>query len=631
MIIYNETSSRFINHVLERNIGNVLLTNIQEKMNRSVSPSELLSWTNSLPQMAKILRDAELKENTHVLLEYKLPSTEKRIDFMITGEDNKGQQNAVIVELKQWQRSKIANGDGIVKTFLGKRERETVHPSYQSLSYKRYLENFNEALYQDSSINLSSCAYLHNYIPTRNRAEEPLLNKRYETYVEQSPIYFQFDDKQLMQMIKDCVSEGKGTEIAKQIEEGKIKPSKRLVEAVNSLFEGNEEFILLDEQKVAYEKVLSIYRSLDLATDEKHTILIKGGPGTGKSVIGLNLMNFLLGENATIEYITPNQAFREILRKKLIGTSEFVEIRSLFKGSASYVETPNNYFNVLVCDEAHRLKNQGHMKKKIEGENQATQIIRSSRLSVFFIDDEQVISNKEIGRFDLLKEEALKQNSIVHVVELHSQFRCGGSGNYLDWLSDILYEQHQDVLLDRDFDFQLVDSPQELVDKIVHEKNGRLLAGYAWGWITKPVNGQLSKDVVIEAHDFAMPWNDPNRIDWAIHPECSLQIGCIHTVQGLEMEYVGVIIGNDLSFNPETNAIEVKREHYKDKGARPAKPKGKYEVDPLDKLVRNTYKTLMTRGMKGCYVFCCDKELAKHFKQKMQSYNITRIDEEIKY
>jgi len=617
MIIYNETSSRFIDHVLEQNIESVLSEKVKEKMNKSVSPSELLSWTNSLPQMAKILRDADLKEDTHVLLEYKLPSTEKRIDFFIAGEDAKGKQNAVIVELKQWSKAKVAEGDGIVNTFLGKRVRETVHPSYQALSYKRYLESFNEALYQDSSINLSSCAYLHNYIPVRNRAEEPLLNERYASYVEQSPIYFQFDDQILMKMIKEAVSEGKGTEIAKKIEEGKIKPSKKLVEAVNSLFEGNEEFILLDEQKVAYEKVLSIYRSLDLASDEKHTILIKGGPGTGKSVIGLNLMNFLLGEAATIEYITPNQSFREILRKKLIGRSGFVEIRNLFKGSASYVETPNNYFNVLVCDEAHRLKNQGHMKKKVEGENQATQIIRSSRLSVFFIDDEQVISNKDIGRFDVLKEEAEKQNSTVHVVELDSQFRCAGSGNYLEWLNDLLYEECKDIQLEGDFDFQVIGSPQELLEKIVHVKDGRLLAGYAWDWIKTPVNGKLSKDVVIEEHNFAMPWNDPNRIDWAIQPECSHQIGCIHTVQGLEMGYVGVIIGKDLSFNPETNTIEVKREYFKDKGARPAKPKKKYEIDPLDQLVRNTYKTLMTRGMKGCYVYCCDERLGEFIKEKM--------------
>lgn len=609
MIIYNETSSKFINHVLEQRIESVLLEKVQEKMNHSVSPSEIRSWTNSLPQMAKILRDADLTEGTHVLLEYKLPSTEKRIDFLITGEDSQGKQNAVIVELKQWNKSQVAEGDGIVSTYLGGRERETVHPSYQSLSYKRYLENFNEALYEDTSIHLSSCAYLHNYIPARDRNTEPLLNERYTNYVEQSPIYFQFDDLLLKKRINEAVSEGKGTEIARKIEEGRIRPSKKLVEAVNSLFEGNEEFILLDEQKVAYEKVLSIYNSLDFESDQKHTILIKGGPGTGKSVIGLNLMNFLLGKEATIEYITPNQSFREILRKKLIGRSGFVEIRSFFKGSAAYVETPNNYYDVLVCDEAHRLKNQGHMKRKIEGENQATQIIRSSRLSVFFIDDEQVISNKDIGRFDLLKEEADKQNSTVHVVELDSQFRCAGSGNYLEWLDNMLYDRKQDIQLDGDFDFQIVDSPHELYEKVVKEKGGRLLAGYAWEWNTRRVNGELPKDVVVEVHDFAMPWNDPTRIDWAIHPEGSEQIGCIHTVQGLEMEYVGVIIGNDLTYNPETQSIEVKRANFKDKGARPAKPKGKYEVDPLDQLVRNTYKTLMTRGMKGCYVYSVDKEL----------------------
>lgn len=613
MIIYNESSSKFIDHVLEDRIESVLLKKVQEKMNHSVSVSEIRSWTNSLPQMAKILRDADLKEGTHVLLEYKLPSTEKRIDFLITGEDKSGQQNAVIVELKQWNKSQLAEGDGIVKTFLGGRERETVHPSYQSLSYKRYLENFNEALYEDTSISLSSCAYLHNYIP--NKLAEPLLNERYTSYVEQSPIYFQFDDLLLRKRINDAVSEGKGTEIARKIEEGRIRPSKKLVEAVNSLFEGNEEFILLDEQKVAYEKVLSIYNGMDLETDQKHTILIKGGPGTGKSVIGLNLMNFLLGKEATIEYITPNQSFREILRKKLIGRSGFVEIRSLFKGSASYVETPMNYYDVLVCDEAHRLKNQGHMKRKIEGENQATQIIRSSRVSVFFIDDEQVISNKDIGCFNLLKEEAVKQNSTVHVVELDSQFRCAGSGNYLEWLDNVLYDRKQDIQLDGDFDFQVVDSPHELYEKVVKEKGGRLLAGYAWEWNTKRVDGELPKDVVVEVHDFAMPWNDPVRIDWAIHPEGSEQIGCIHTVQGLEMEYVGIIIGNDLTYNPETQSIEVKRENFKDKGARPAKPKGKYEVDPLDQLVRNTYKTLMTRGMKGCYVYCLNSELRDYIAQ----------------
>ena len=165
MIIYNETSSNFLNHIYENKIGYVLKKNVLEKMNKVVSGSELRSWENSLPQMAKVLRDADLKEDTHVLLEYKLPSSEKRIDFLVAGQDEQGTKNAVIIELKQWQKAKVSEGDGIVRTFLGGRERETVHPAYQASSYKRYLQNFNESLYSDStSIQLHSCACLHNYI-----------------------------------------------------------------------------------------------------------------------------------------------------------------------------------------------------------------------------------------------------------------------------------------------------------------------------------------------------------------------------------------------------------------------------------------------------------------------------------
>ncbi len=168
MIIYNETSSNFLNHIYENKIGYVLKKNVLAKMNKVVSGSELRSWENSLPQMAKVVRDADLKEDTHVLLEYKLPSSEKRIDFLVAGEDEQGKKNAVIIELKQWQKAKVSEGDGIVRTFLGGRERETVHPAYQASSYKRYLQNFNESLYSDStSIQLHSCAYLHNYIMAR--------------------------------------------------------------------------------------------------------------------------------------------------------------------------------------------------------------------------------------------------------------------------------------------------------------------------------------------------------------------------------------------------------------------------------------------------------------------------------
>jgi DUF2075 family protein/archaellum biogenesis ATPase FlaH len=612
MIIYNETSSAFLNHIYENKIGYVLKEKVLKKMNKVVSVSEFRSWERSLPQMAKELRDADVKEDTHVLLEYKLPSTEKRIDFLITGQDEQGSKNAIIIELKQWEKAKMAEGDGIVRTFLGGRERETVHPAYQASSYKRYLLNFNESLYSDTSIKLHSCAFLHNYIMAS--FNEPLLDKRYSKYIEESPLYFEFNDRDLAKNIHHFVSNGNGKEIAESIEHGKIRPSKKLVETVGSLIAGNEEFVLLDEQKVAYEKVVSLYNKLKTETVQKQVIIIKGGPGTGKSVIGLNLMSYMLNSKAYVEYITPNQAFREVLRKKLIGSSGHVEVRDLFKGSASYVLTPENYFDVLICDEAHRLKEHGHMKKKIEGENQITQIIRSSRISVFFIDDLQKISKKDIGSVMEVEKEASRFGANVHTVELESQYRCSGSGNYISWLDSLLNNEEEKFPLEGDFDFRVITSPQQLKEEIVDKSGGRLLAGYAWEWTKNVVDGKLADDVVIEEHNFAMPWNDPHRIDWAIHPDCANQIGCIHTVQGLEMDYVGVIIGKDLGYDEEMKKLIVRREEFKDKGAKPAKPK-KGQVDHLEELVRNTYKTLMTRGMKGCYVYCCDKGLEKYIKE----------------
>jgi len=616
MIIYNETKNTFINHIKENQIAYVLQENINKKINRSVSVAEIRSWGNSLSQMAKVVRSKNIKDDSHILLEFNLPSTQKRIDFIIAGENSEGKKNALIIELKQWEKAKVAAGDGIVKTRYSSGEKETVHPSYQAVSYQKYLENYLESVDPESSdIKLSSCAYLHNYRPQN---EEPLLNEKYRSYVESAPIYFQFDDEDLTDRIIEDVGYGNGKVIAEQIEHGKIKPSKKLVETVKNLFDGNEEFVLLDEQKVSYEKVIHIYREHVKDSNTKHVILIKGGPGTGKSVIGLNILNMLLQDQLFIEYITPNAAFREVLRKKLAGSKSLIEIRDMFKGSGSYVDSQSNSIEVLICDEAHRLKNHGHMQKKIEGVNQATQIINAAKLSVFFIDNEQIISKKDIGFYELIKEEAVKQNAVVHELELDSQFRCGGSGNYIEWLEYIFGNGPKVSLnIDEGFEFEVVDTPQKLVEEIIKKRDGRIMAGYAWDWTKERVNGELVKDVVISEHNFAMPWNDCYRIDWAIHPECQYQVGCIHTAQGLEMTYSGVIIGPDLRYDEENDCLVVQRSEFKDKGARPAKPKKGQNEEPLLTLVKNTYKTLMTRGMKGCYVYCCDEKVKEFFLKKL--------------
>jgi hypothetical protein len=354
MIIYNETSSNFLNHIYENKIGYVLKKNVLEKMNKVVSGSELRSWENSLPQMAKVLRDADLKEDTHVLLEYKLPSSEKRIDFLVAGQDEQGTKNAVIIELKQWQKAKVSEGDGIVRTFLGGRERETVHPAYQASSYKRYLQNFNESLYSDStSIQLHSCAYLHNNIMAS--IGEPLLDKRYSNYLQESPVYFQFNDRDLARNIRKLISKGHGREIADTIENGKIRPSKKLVETVGSLIEGNEEFVLLDEQKVAYEKVVSKYNQFKAQTDQivvpKTLIenwekeILKFAPSL------LNSFRIHIGVNRTKNPV--------VLQRTGITITTY---QTLVKDQLVFGQVD---WKVLICDEAQAIKNPSTAVSKV--------------------------------------------------------------------------------------------------------------------------------------------------------------------------------------------------------------------------------------------------------------------------
>jgi uncharacterized protein len=152
----------------------------------------------------------------------------------------------------------------------------------------------------------------------------------------------------------------------------------------------------------------------------------------------------------------------------------------------------------------------------------------------------------------------------------------------------LLEDEEYSEPLEGDFDFKVISIPHVLKEEIVEKRNGRLLAGYVWNWTKKVKSGELVADMTIEKYQFALPWNEPNRIDWAIHPDCSYQIGCIHTVQGLEMDYVGVIIGKDLGYDKETKSLIVRRDEFKDKDAKPAKPK-KGQADSLFDLVRNAY------------------------------------------
>ncbi|MFZ6015162.1 MAG: DNA/RNA helicase domain-containing protein [Patescibacteria group bacterium] len=617
MIVYQNTVLGFKEDVDRNRIADAVQEEIIRAFNgRRIAPSEFASIQNSLGFMERVVRRSDVPDDCGILLEYNIPATNNRIDFIISGKNSAGEENFIIVELKQWEHAQSTAKDGIVETFLGGKERETAHPSYQANSYRLFLQDFNENIYS-GYIKAYSCAYLHNY---RERKPEPLKAPIYSTLITESPIYLKDDSEKLANFIKAYVGNGKGMDILYKLEKGRIKPSKKLIEHVCSMFAGNQDFILLDEQKVAYEL------AKDIATNakEKSVVIITGGPGTGKSVISVNLLGGLLKAELNTVFVAPNAAFRSVLMQQLAREFPRNRIQHLFKGSAGFVNTEKNIYDVIIVDEAHRLKD--GTAYQYQGENQIIDIINSTTTTIFFVDEYQMIRPEDIGSIAEIKRVANKLGAKVHESALTAQFRCAGAEGFVNWLDDVLQIKetaNYDGWDKKSFEFKIFDDPNNL-HKAIKEKHdkklkARLLAGYAWKWTAQREGNQDAQvcDITVPEFGFQLPWNS-RRVGstWAIDESGINQVGCIHTSQGLEFDYIGVIIGDDLKFDSEKDKFFVDWSAYKDvKGKRGLRDK----PEELSKLVRSIYKVLMTRGMKGCYVYFTDKETEKYFKKRFSS------------
>jgi len=614
MILYKNDLKGFKIDVDSNQIGEAIENSFKEKLGRKVAPNEKRSWVNSMSFMEKIVRNADLSDTCGVLLEYVIPSSSNRIDFLVSGEDEGGNKNFVIVELKQWETAEATEKDGVVSTFLGGGIRDTTHPSYQANSYKLFLKDYNENI-DSGALSPFACAYLHNY---KEQNPEPLKTSLYSEVIENAPIFFKDDYAKLQDFLRKYVRFGKGEEILYQIEAGKIRPSKKLIEHVEKMYAGNQEFILLDEQKVAYETARSVAKN----TKEKSVVVIKGGPGTGKSVISINLLGGLLKDGLNVHFVAPNASFRDVMIHRLAQSESITRLRNLFKGSAGFWDSGKDTFDVLVVDEAHRLKKKGAYQYK--GKNQVEDIIKSARTSIFFVDDYQMIRPHDIGSISEIKNIAESNKAKIYEIELTAQFRCSGAEGYLNWLDNTLQIKETanfDGWEQKDFEFKIFEDPNKLREAIKekHDKgyNARILAGYAWKWSSVKEGNKNSDvaDVEIPEFDFRIPWNSRRSgTTWAIDPSGINQAGCIHTSQGLEFDYVGIIVGNDLRFNKETFQYHTHWISYKDTAGKSGL---KDKPEELTKLVKNIYKVLMSRGMKGCYVYFVDKEVEKYFKSRL--------------
>lgn len=616
MIIYRATKKQFVEDVFNNTIADNIDEAFYEHLGRHTSPNEVRSWQNSMQFMYKVVDTPELPDETGVAIEYQIPLTAKRVDFIVSGLNAQKKEQIIIIELKQWEDAEPTQKPGIVVARFQHGKAEVAHPSYQAWSYAYMLSNYNLSI-QERDVQIKPCAFLHNYTP------DGMINgKLYEDYVAKAPVFLKNDAARLQDYILRHVRYCSPEDIIWKIDNGKLRPSKQLADSLTSMLKGNDEFVMLDDQKVVYEA--AVYLAKKAQEGKKQVLIVEGGPGTGKSVLAINLLVSLTSERIASQYVTKNAAPRSVYSVKLSGSFKKSYINNLFVGSGNFIDTTPNTLGALIVDEAHRLNMKSGMFSNL-GENQIKEIIKAARFSVFFVDDCQRIHMKDVGSVRYIKQCAEEMGAEVHQEHLSSQFRCNGSDGYLSWLDNALQirETANIRLTEEDYDFRIYDSPTEMFEEIKRKNQSnnksRVVAGYCWDWNSK--QNHTAYDIIIPQFGFRKQWNFNSNEPWLIGEKSIDQIGCIHTCQGLELDYVGVIVGPDLSYKNNRVATDGFKRSPNDqslKGFKAMVAKRPTEaLQAADAIIKNTYRTLMTRGMKGCYVYFCDQALADHFRELM--------------
>jgi DUF2075 family protein/DNA replication protein DnaC len=593
----------------------------QERLGRLPGYGEFNSWQNSLSRVRDLIEVAELTDNM-IALEYEVPYNQSRIDCLLFGKGKDKVSNIVLIELKQWSSVKALEDEGnFVETYTGGADQVVAHPSQQAKGYDGYLKGFVSEFENPPPLILFSCAYCHNYNKEDGKG---LFDPVYQSLINDFPVYTKEDVVALAHKIKELLASGDGFEIFNRFMRSPIRPSKKLLENVSKVVKNEAVFSLLNEQLVAKNLIWSKVKKAD-KKKVKSVIIVHGGPGTGKSVIAINLLAEAAQKGKKVFYGCKSKPFIEGL-KKLVGKEGELLFSNLYRFLPNKMK--ENELDLLLVDEAHRIEKKSNFQyTKPEDKTdmpQIEQLIRCTKTSVFFIDDKQNVRSQEIGSSKLIKDAIKEFDCELSETTLYTQYRCMGSNDYLLWLESVLgYTEEKRMLWKNEiFDFQIFDSPQAIYEKLKEKEqekpnSARMVAGFCWPWSKElDDNGELVKDVRIG--DFAMPWETHGEIsktpkgyvkwyEWAYRPEGFKQVGCIYTAQGFEFDYVGVIIGNDLIYDAKTNSLKADIKATRD-------PRLKRGKENFEAHVKNIYRTLLTRGMKGCYVYFVNKDVEKYFK-----------------
>lgn len=376
-----------------------------------------MAWRNSLAAMASALQLADLRDQG-TLVELKLPLSSKRLDVLVTGSNPDTRRDHAVVELKQWTAVERSNITDCVVVNFGGRELDHLHPSRQVERYRRYLQDTHPA-FTDGGVGLDACAYLHfaNHDPS-----SPLFAADFAALLATNPSFTGDQTDAFATYLESKVAGPDDGSVLDRIATSAFRPHKRLLDHVARVIRREPVFTLLDEQQVAFNAIMDAVGGAG-QNQQSVAFLVKGGPGTGKSVIAVNLIAELSARGLRSLHLTGSKAFTENLRG-VVGQ----RAGALFKYFRD-TATIDEQLDVAVLDEAHRIRTVSTSRftpaKHRTGKAQIDDILDATRVSVFFIDDLQVVRPGEVGSTDLIREAAAKRGLEVRESSRRSSARTG--------------------------------------------------------------------------------------------------------------------------------------------------------------------------------------------------------------
>ncbi|TQN32586.1 hypothetical protein FHX37_2562 [Haloactinospora alba] len=610
MPVFRRSAKNLASHSpLESELGEQIREYLLHSKGSPPNEAEVRSWNRSLPVLGADLVDAGLGD-VEVLIEYQLPLTSKRADTVLAGlHPETGENSYVVVELKQWSSARTWEDDPTLVT-VDAPGGPRLHPVLQVRDYCEYISEFVSSVH-DPGTSVRGVAYLHNAVDNDVRDLHSLPGD------DNGQLFTHQQRGEFLDFLRSRLSTKSGARAADRLVGGHWRPSRPLMSVAADEIRHREQFTLLDEQHTAYRTVLHAVEQAR-SEDRKNVVIISGGPGSGKSVIALSLLGELYRNGTSALHATGSRSFTQTMRRTAGRGSSAVQ--KLFTYFNSYMQARPNDLDVLICDEAHRIRetseNRFTRADHRTGRKQVDELVSAARVPVFLLDQHQVVRSQEMGTVDTIREFAESKGLRVHHISLDGQWRCGGSEKYERWVRRLLgLEPGGPVPWEGDENFRLAtaDSPWDMENKLRptldHGYTARISAGFCWPWSKVRSDGTLVADVRIG--DWHRPWNNPETRAVNGAPPHSLwatasggfdQVGCVYTAQGFEYDWSGVIIGPDLLFRD--GRLVVDRSASEDADLR----KKRMSDTEAENLIRNVYKVLLTRGLRGTLLYSTDPE-----------------------